>query len=523
MMHINLDNVGFRKGLFLSFVLGFFVRLIPEVLSFPHPIGFDTIFYAWRIRDGVVLYHWTSFFSSWWLSFAFLTPFHKVLQVDPFLLLKLTAPLLYGLNTCGVCFFAMKALSWKPKKGLFAALLFSLQMAALRISWDLCRNMLGLGVLLFALPSIKSGVNSMRQLLFVFLLSLVIVFSHELVSVVLFVAVLGIALRGLLDGAKGSSLKALMAASPALLLFLANVYFVVFPVPHVAETNVLEVGQPLGHYEGSLFFFTNYLTVCDVVQYYPTYLALFSHVLLLFAMLYVAVLPLVLAGFFRDRVLDGWTALLLVGSFWALITPFFALDMWSRWMLMLVYPFTFYAVNGIAKALHSGGNSVGPAFRLLSWMKMSKKAVKLLLVLSFSHGLVFMATPLFFGRAGVFGIPTTVSYVPSTMQSNSLPLVDVDDSVKTIKWLDMQMNSSSVLLVQEAFFWWANLYLDNRPIILRFNSDLEGAINVALELGVSHVYFVWWNENIGWYDLSVPNCFDVVFSSGRISAFEYHG
>lgn len=44
-MHIDLHNIH-RTAFFLLFMLGFVVRLIPEVLSYPYPIGFDTVFYA---------------------------------------------------------------------------------------------------------------------------------------------------------------------------------------------------------------------------------------------------------------------------------------------------------------------------------------------------------------------------------------------------------------------------------------------------------------------------------------------
>lgn len=42
-----------KRALVLCFVLGFVVRLMPEVLSYPYPIGFDTVYYAARIKSGV--------------------------------------------------------------------------------------------------------------------------------------------------------------------------------------------------------------------------------------------------------------------------------------------------------------------------------------------------------------------------------------------------------------------------------------------------------------------------------------
>jgi len=46
-----------NSTLFLSFLLGFIIRLAPELLSYPNLIGFDTIYYAARINEGIIWYH----------------------------------------------------------------------------------------------------------------------------------------------------------------------------------------------------------------------------------------------------------------------------------------------------------------------------------------------------------------------------------------------------------------------------------------------------------------------------------
>jgi len=96
------------KALGLAFFAGFVIRLVPEVLSYPHPIGFDTVYYAWRIRSGVVWYNWSEFFSSW-LLYGILVPVYSFVRGDPFVVLKAAAPLLFGLNACGVYYFAKRA------------------------------------------------------------------------------------------------------------------------------------------------------------------------------------------------------------------------------------------------------------------------------------------------------------------------------------------------------------------------------------------------------------------------------
>ncbi len=519
----SLRAIDFKKGLILAFVVGFAIRLIPEVLSFPYPIGFDTVYYAWRIKSGVVWYDWSQVFTTTWLLYGLLIPVYNLVRGDPFLVLKVAAPLLFGLDACGVYYFAVKALNWTNRKSLLAAGLFSFQFAALALSWGFFRNVLGLGVLLFALPWVKNGVRGWKEFGFLALLSVLIVFSHEYAAVVLFVAVGGIILGHLLKTKRVGIVRVLAAVSPAFVLFLTRFYYVFSPVVSSVQDRVIMSYQPVGHYGGALFFFTNYLAVSDSVQIYSSYLDLVISVFSLFALFFIVLMPLVLVGFFRDKVLDSWVLLLLVGSFGAVVVPVFALDLWSRWMLMLVFPFTFYAANGVARVFHTGGMTISPGFRRLDWLKLSKRSVKGLLVVSASLSLVYMCVPLFFGQAGVFGFPTTVNYAPSTMQSTTVPLVDVDGTARSMEWLNTRMGAGSVLLAQDAFFYWARLYVDNGRSLVYFKSNVLGAVDLALERGFNRVYFVWWNENIGWYGLTVPAGFTSVYSSGRISVFEYFG
>ena len=44
-------NLTDRKALIAVLSLGFLIRLIPELLAFPLPIGFDTIYYAATMKN----------------------------------------------------------------------------------------------------------------------------------------------------------------------------------------------------------------------------------------------------------------------------------------------------------------------------------------------------------------------------------------------------------------------------------------------------------------------------------------
>jgi len=200
--------------------------------------------------------------------------------------------------------------------------------------------------------------------------------------------------------------------------------------------------------------------------------------------------------------------------------PVFALDLWNRWMLLLVFPLTYYATNGFVKIL----KSARPASFSLRWLgafRISKRMGKGLVLISVLGGFVFMTSPTFLGKGGVFFLPLTVVYLPSTMQCNAVPLCDVDGVVEAFRWVDITMDGDSSLLTHDALFYWARYSLDGRHTSVYFKGDVWEAVDVAAEQGFSRFWLVWWNTYIGWYGFMVPNSFKQVYTSGRISVFEY--
>ena len=96
------------RVLIVCFSIGFFIRLVPELLAFSLPIGFDTVHYAVVMKSGVIFAHWSNFFTSFWLLNSLIVPLNTLFPSDPFLLLKIVAPLLFGLNVAGIYHFSRK-------------------------------------------------------------------------------------------------------------------------------------------------------------------------------------------------------------------------------------------------------------------------------------------------------------------------------------------------------------------------------------------------------------------------------
>jgi hypothetical protein len=513
--NINLTD---RKALLACLSIGFLIRLVPELLAFPLPIGFDTIHYAAAMKNGVILEHWSKFFTSSWLLYALIVPLYNLLQADPFLLLKIVAPLLFGLNVAGVYWFSRKMLGWNLRIGVLTGIFFALQLASLRISWDLLRNTLGLGIVLFALSYVKE-VNSKRGLTLFASLSLLSVFAHEYAAVTLLVVVFGLLCWRLakkkLDLA---SIRLGLATLPALTVFLVDLSLRIFPVSYVSQTNVINaVGDAVQARIGGLPFLVNYLQIQTSMDSYPSYFHLALSVGLLFAVLFLPYLLLVVKGFFRNEVLTLWMGLMLVGAFGCLIVPFAALQYWQRWMFMLVYPFTFYAVNGFVRLLKKFG---GKTANVHHWL--SDRKAKAMVLLTFALGIAYLATPLLMAYTTV-SVPVVTGTYRYFSTSPTVPYEDVNSVVKAMDWINNNLDAASCVALQHAFLRWGELYIDKSYTIVNFDIDVNSGVNTGLANGFKNVFFVWWNEPIGWYDISVPKDFVSVQDFGRISVYVYEG
>jgi len=189
-------------------------------------------------------------------------------------------------------------------------------------------------------------------------------------------------------------------------------------------------------------------------------------------------------------------------------------------MFLLVYPFTFYAVVGVLKVLESANGVVRPSVEWLNWMKVSKKTTVGLLSCMILMTSVYIGATLQSDNYVIMSIPTISRYFSV---APTVPLRDVEGTVKVMKWLDENMDNGSCVLVHSAFLDWARLNLDKNHTLVAYSNDAKGALIVATSQGFNSVYLVWWGENIGWYWFTVPSYFRLVFQSDRMAAFQYLG
>ncbi|MCK4885200.1 hypothetical protein KAS24_03920, partial [Candidatus Bathyarchaeota archaeon] len=308
-----------------------------------------------------------------------------------------------------------------------------------------------------------------------------------------------------------------VALIPAFFVFFGN-FFLISPYAVQYPTNLVWLHDSVWAHPGNLFFLTDYLNVNTPIESYSSYFDLFSQVGSLFVLLYAVLLPLIAVGYFKDRTLNIWTLLLLIGSFGCLIIPTASLLLWARWMLMLIVPFTYFAANGLWKVNKSLQGIT--LTKHLKWLKITKKLTYTLLLIFLILGGLFVSWPLTKTGQGLINWPGTFKYFPSTMQTSSIPLQDTKAVTEAYTWLNNNMNKTSSLLVHDTFEFWTLLYLDQNHIAYLFDNNLQAALTSAQNEGYQSIYFVWWNQDIDWYNLELSNNWVSIQDYGRISIYQ---
>jgi hypothetical protein len=466
------------------------VRAIPEILIGPYIVGFDTLGYyvpnvlTW-LREGV----------DYWYLIAVAPLFYVILigatslGIPIVISLKVMPPLLHGFLALAVFLYARKALSWSPKKSLLVALLATLYFVALRISWDMLRNELGLTFLFVALTFLQRTGNHWKYTVFLSLAMISVVLTHPLVAVIMFAIVAATIIRLRLDSKPFEMRRLVISSVPPALLFLVTVY-----ANYVVSSSFSVVsGFPGKESEGwlALFGFVSYFDMA-------------ANTLGFLVFCYLPLLPLVVLGarhFGSNLQMKTWIFWILVAISSALISPSAFIPGLYRWTLMLTYPFAFFATEAI---IHFRSN----VYRIMIGLTLATLTVGFTLLPSESAFPYYTLFPY---------------YVPTSMLQNTVPSSDCRDTVNALQWLRSNMHNGARLLAHDAFYGWSLLTLDESQVIPIGYEDPEKMAQETTQNGTVHrLYLIWWTNGNGWHGRpTVSSAFKEVYESGRIAVYTY--
>lgn len=140
MSKINKDD---RNYLLVLFVIAIIIRLIPELIAYPYPIGYDVVNYYIPVTTNFQN-NWNMVSDQFPLYVLILQLITIVTNLDPPTVVRFAAILIFGFFSILVYQLSKKILHLRQVYSLFLALFVTFQMSVLRTSWDLHRDMLSL-------------------------------------------------------------------------------------------------------------------------------------------------------------------------------------------------------------------------------------------------------------------------------------------------------------------------------------------------------------------------------------------
>lgn len=429
----------------------------------------------------------TAFFASGHsapLLYLFLALFSIVTGASPFTTVKIFGPMCYGLLGLTLFHFATRSIHWSPRNAFLLALVTTLYFIPLRLSWDLYKNTLGFSFFLLAMSHL-GGSRKYRDTVLMGVASALSILSDQLTSALMLAFGSTILLWDLVRTKRiNFECSVITALSlPGLLFYLG----VLFP-PSPLEGPLYAIQARIFPYDylvGTISPFT-----------YQAAGQLYLAILLLSALVLVPLLPFAIIGFFTRRHLSLLTMILGIGTFSVIASPYGAIPFWDRWLYMLTFPVLVFASNGLLRR----GREVRIVFLVL------------LVFLSFT----FLTLPPE-SSFPYFTSQATLSYVPSSMVQNTVPIRDCADIVAVISWLNARHFSKAAVVAPMSFEGWARLYLTDVDV---YGYQDPAEVNNGNFTTFSNVFLLYWAPGLGWFNLQMmPIGATEIYQANRIGIY----
>ena len=432
------------KSLLFFFVLGCFIRIIPDLIAYPYPIGYDIVNYYIPLADKLN----TTFQNDSFQFYPYLLyTFKSFLPLNPQGLMLTLSSITYGLFSLSI-YLLLKGLNLKP--ALFMAVFILFQISALRTTWDLQKDILALSftflIIYLILEDRKAYFFNIRIIHFGIIISLVILtfLTDNMIAFLLIISLL-------IYFAIKKDIKYIISLT---IIIISIISFLVV----VDNTKNDSLINSINH------ILTGNIKANE--NYTPLNLGI------LFIMMNILSLPLFIYGlkYLHELLLYIPLSMALLGSFTWIVLPYSAILLPDRWII----------ISGIFMSIFSSYGLI----RLFSNYKDKPNYKILLPIMSFYIiiGLFYMILPYEYAFP-IYGIFTeyTHFFVPSTMQFNSIDIVDNRDLSIAIDWLNNHTNPKSIIYGDSYLSGWMKMLLkDKRIFQYNYTKSTGKGIHITL-------------------------------------------
>ena len=415
----------------IVFSVAVILRLVPEILASPYPIGYDVINYYLPILKNFDD-HWTSVSNQFPLYIVLLHGINSIFHIDPRIVITASAVMIFGSFSLVICSIARNIFHLNNFQSIFLSFFVIFQVSLLRTSWDLHKDMLALTITLYCLSYLGTISNvSKRIMLTILPLSIISVLSDRMIGFLLTSVLIVYSI----------------VKRERMIAILATITSIIFAIGLFNSIDIMTNNILLGS------------TANDALQ--QSYNSLNLGVL--FLVMCGILLPTGVIGFMKAKnvILKIPLLISLVGSFTWIIYPNTSALLPDRWIIIFSIFLSIFSGYGFATLIESKRIAI-------SHKKLNNYLVILIPFLFL--GSVFATSPngSYLNFYGLFH-EYVHYYDPMTMQYNSISIPESQSLVSLIDWMNNNTPSGSIIVGSKHLRGWMELGLINRTFLYSDN------------------------------------------------------
>jgi hypothetical protein len=418
----------------IVFSVAIVLRLVPEILAFPYPVGYDVINYYLPVIKNFEQY-WSTISNQFPFYVSLLYGISEVFRAEPQLVISSSIVLVFGLFSIAIFSICRNLLRLDNLQSIFLSIFVIFQLGVLRTSWDLHKDMFALSLTFFSLLFISKIPKLSKNLIAVTAaLNIVTVLADRMIGLLLSVTLIG---SFILTRDRGLALIEVIVIVIYALSLQANHDNIEYNLNRVGSNNS-----------------TNEI-------YNPT------NLIILFLVMNAILIPSGIVGFIKSKLIIFKIPLLIsvIGSFTWIIFPNTSAFLPDRWIVIFSIFLSLFSGYGFISLIENRRISI-------SSRKLNNYLIVLLPFIFLGSAFAVSPNNSYFNIYGAFH-QFIGPYGPLTMQYNSISVPESRSLLSVIDWINNDTNTpeGSVIMGSKHLRGWMELELKERTFLFADNNS----------------------------------------------------
>ena len=416
----------------IVFSVALVLTLIPEILAYPYPIGYDVINYYLPILQNFDDYSAT-ISNQFPLYISLLHTISSTMNVDPRIVITSAVVLLYGLFSLVILSIANKLLHLDNLQSVFLSIFVIFQFSVLRTSWDLHKDLFAITLAFLCLYYIEKSQNYRKMSAVIIPLGILIVLADRMIG---FLFSISLIISSIMRRDR-------ILGSIAIFIIIVFGFFLITNFDPIS-TNLQLAG--------------NKYKINEI--YNPV------NLIVLFLVMNAILLPAGVVGLLKSKstmnIFKIPFFISLVASFSWIVFPNTSAFLPDRWITIFSIFLSLFSGYGFVLLIEKG-------YFAISNKKLNNYLVVLIPFIFLGSAFAMSPNNSYLNIYGIFH-PYISQYGPLTMQYNSISLPESGSLLSAIEWINNHTQEGSVIMGSKHLRGWMELELKGRTFLFADNN-----------------------------------------------------